>query len=123
MIYGIGVDTVSTVRIEKSMKSDSFMCRVFGAEEIELFKKKKYSAETAAANFAAKEAFGKALGTGIFSFSLREVQALRAEGGAPYYEFSGKLRDIMTQKKLRAVLSLTHESGLATAFAVLEEDK
>lgn len=123
MIYGIGVDTASVERIEKSMKSDSFMRRVFGADELCMFEKKNYSAETVAANFAAKEALSKALGCGIMGFSLCEAQALRGENGVPYYKLSGKLEETIKEKKLRCLLSLTHEGGFATAFAVLEEEE
>ena len=72
--------------------------------------------QTAAANFAAKEAFGKALGTGLLrEFALCETEALRDENGAPYFSFSGRAAALMT-----AHLSLTHEGGTAAAFVVLE---
>ena len=74
-----------------------------------------------AANFAAKEAFGKALGTGLLrEFSLEEAQALRDAGGRPYFAFSGRAAALMERRGLRAHLSLTHEGGFAAAFVVLE---
>ena len=45
----------------------------------------KRRAETAAANFAAKEAFLKAAGTGLGGFALSELALLRAENGAPLF--------------------------------------
>lgn len=49
--------------------------------------------QTAAANFAAKEAFGKALGTGLLrEFALCETEALRDENGAPYFPFQAGRR-------------------------------
>lgn len=48
--------------------------------------------ETIAANFAAKEAFAKALGTGVRGFSLNEVSVLRGELGAPYIKLAGNAK-------------------------------
>lgn len=80
-----------------------------------------HRAQTAAANFAAKEALAKALGTGLSGFVWVQAQALRAQSGAPYFAFSGQLAGVMRQKGLTAHLSLTHEGGFATAFVVLEQ--
>lgn len=72
-------------------------------------------------NFAAKEAFGKALGTGLLrEFALCEAEALRDENGAPYFSFSGRAAALMQARGLTAHLSLTHEGGTAAAFVVLE---
>ena len=66
MIYGIGVDSCSISRIKEKIQKEHFVQRVFGEEERSLFAKKgKHIAETAAGNFAAKEAFLKAVGTGL----------------------------------------------------------
>ena len=77
-------------------------------------------AESAAANFAAKEAFLKACGTGLAGFALNEIAALRDERGAPYLAFSGRTAEFMETNQLSAHLSLTHEADLAAAFVVLE---
>ena len=108
MIYGIGVDTASAARLEKSIASAHFVQRVFGPEERALLQSRGplHRAQTAAANFAAKEV---------------QAQALRAQSGAPYFAFSGQLAGVMRQKGLTAHLSLTHEGGFATAFVVLEQ--
>lgn len=75
-------------------------------------------------NFAAKEAFGKALGTGLLrEFALCEAEALRDENGAPYFSFSGRAAALMQARGLTAHLSLTHEGGTAAAFVVLERRK
>lgn len=123
MIYGIGVDTASAARLEKSMAREHFVQRVFGPEERALLQGHSSArrAETAAANFAAKEALAKALGTGLSGFVWVQAQALREQSGAPYFAFSGQLAKTMRQKGLVAHLSLTHEGGFATAFVVLEQ--
>ncbi len=122
MIYGIGIDSVLIKRIEKSMKSEHFLKRVYGKEEIAFLNSKKKPAKSAAANFAAKEAFSKALKTGIFSgqFELKDVQILRSFGGAPYYYFKNEALKIITDNKLKVHLSLTHEGDYASAFTIIE---
>ena len=56
-----------------------------GVQERQQLAARGMAAESAAACFAAKEAFGKALGGGVRGFSLAEVQLLRAPSGrAPY---------------------------------------
>ena len=73
MIYGIGVDTASAARLEKSIARAHFVQRVFGPEERALLQGRSpaHRAETAAANFAAKEALAKALGND----DLRKIEA------------------------------------------------
>ena len=78
---------------------------------------------SAAADFAAKEAFLKAAGTGLREpFSLSEIEAVRQENGAPAYRFSGQTAAWVAQHRLRARLSLSHEGGMALAFCTLEEE-
>lgn len=122
MIYGIGTDLCDVGRIEKSIARPAFLQHVYTPAEQELIVAHtgKKQAETAAANFAAKEAFLKACGTGLSEFSMAEIAALRQPSGAPYLEFTGKAARFMAQNHLQAHLSLTHEAGLAGAFVVLE---
>lgn len=123
MIFGVGTDLTQICRIEKSLQSPAFFKRVYGPQE-QLFLeglKPLHRAESAAANFAAKEAFLKACGRGLGDFALGEIQVLRKESGAPYYELSGKAADFVSKNKLLPSLSLSHEGELALAFAVLEQ--
>ena len=118
-MYGIGVDTTSISRIKKSLEKNNFKTFVYGHNEISLFFNNKIKYNSLAANFAAKEAFSKALGTGIRNFSLNEVEILRDELGKPYFKFSGKALEIMNSLNLKAFVSLTHEENIATAFVIL----
>lgn len=117
MIYGVGVDMTEISRVEKACQKDSFLRKVFTEREAELYADK---AAKLAANFAAKEAFSKALGTGVRGFTLREVELLRDELGKPYYAFSGKAADIMEDKNLLAHVSVTDEGDNVIVFTVLE---
>lgn len=123
MIFGIGVDAVLVQRMEASMQKAHFRQRVFSKEEQALFSAHNtaHSAETAAACFAGKEAFLKATGIGLGGFALTDIAILRKKSGAPYYHFTGSAAAFCTKNKLTAHITLTHEGGLAIAFAVLEK--
>ena len=64
-IFGIGTDIVSIDRIKNSLKNKNFIKRVYNEKEIFKCKKLSTSINCFAKRFAAKEAFSKALGTGI----------------------------------------------------------
>ena len=128
MLYGIGCDLCSLSHLEKSLSSAhaaAFVRRVYGpAEQAALglceaspASLNAHRLASAAADFAAKEAFLKAAGTG-----LREIEAVRQENGAPAYRFSGQTAAWVAQHRLRAQLSLSHEGGMALAFCTLEEE-
>ena len=124
-MYKIGIDMTTVSRIEKSCGKESFINHVFTKDELDLFynnrEKPKYS--SLAANFAAKEAFSKALGTGIRGFDLNEVEILRDELGAPYFNFYGKAAEIVFKCDYRASVSLSHEEDKAIAMVLLEKGK
>lgn len=122
LIYGIGVDCALAERLQKSMTKEGFAKRVFSTAEQQLIAARsgQHAAETAAANFAAKEAFLKAAGTGLGGFALADIEVLRKESGAPYYRLGGSAADFCAAQNLVAHLSVTHENGMAIAFAVLE---
>ena len=125
MILGVGIDLCDARRIEKSLEKPSFCDYVYGPAEQTLLAglSGKRRAETAAANFAAKEAFLKAAGTGLGGFALTELALLRAENGAPYFELSGRAAAWASQRGLTVHVSLTHESGLANAIVLLEQHR
>ena len=75
----------------------------------------------AAADFAAKEAFLKAAGTGLAGpFALAEIEAVRLDSGAPAYRFSGRTAEWVARRHLTAHLTLSHDGGMAMAFCLLE---
>ena len=134
MIYGIGCDLCDTARMAKSLggpHGSTFAARVFGPAEREALGLSEkapsplsaHNAASAAADFAAKEAFLKAAGTGLAGpFALCEIEAVRLESGAPAYRFSGPAAAWVAEHGLRAHLSLSHEGGMALAFCTLEEE-
>ncbi len=112
----IGIDSVEIARIEKSLEIKGFLEKVFSAEEIVFFMSRNMRAESIAANFAAKEAFSKALGTGIRGFSLCEISVLRDELGAPYLKLSGKALEAAAGLSFK--VSITHTQTVATAIVL-----
>ena len=68
MILGIGTDLCQVERMEKSLSRAGFAAHVFSGAERALLDSRRGAAraQTAAANFAAKEAFLKACGTGLY---------------------------------------------------------
>ena len=99
------------------------MKRVFSEKEIAFFSKKSNPYPSMAGNWAAKEAFSKALGTGIRGFELNEVSVLRDELGAPYIELGGDALQIAESRGLEFSVSITHTKELAQAVVLAQETK
>ena len=121
VIVGIGTDVVKIDRIAKACENPRFLEEYFSERERSFLCKKKNMALSAANNFAAKEAFSKALGTGVRSFSIREVEVLRDELGKPYIELYGKAlkcTEKVNAKNIHVTLSNTDTDAIA--FVILE---
>ena len=114
----IGIDLVEIPRIRKSLELKGFLERVFSPEERLMLKKRKDMAQSAAACFAAKEAFSKAVGTGLVGFSLRDVSVLRDGLGAPYIKLSARAGELYGGEKI--FVSLTHTKDTAAAVVIIE---
>ena len=123
MIWGVGIDLCDADRIEKSLAKPSFLDHVFAPAEQALLSAlgEKRRAETAAANFAAKEAFLKAVGTGLGGVALCDLAVLRRESGAPYFALTGPAAAWAAEQGVTVHLSLTHERGLANAIVIWEK--
>ena len=122
-MFKIGFDAVTISRIEKSIKSKSFLKRQFSEKEIILFDKRNMRTEVIAANFAVKEAFSKAMGCGIFGFDSKEISVLRRESGEPYLEFTGELEQKMLAGEMSAEVSISHENDMAFGMVLLQKNK
>ena len=124
MIYGVGTDIVNIDRLKRilSKNRDGFVKRVLSEHEQALFANKADSAAYCAKRFAAKEAFAKALGTGIGRVvSFQDLTVRNNENGKPYFIPSEKLRLYLLEKGInQAHLSISDESQNAVAFVILE---
>lgn len=122
MIRGIGTDIVIIDRIKTIMdRTPSFIEKAFTKQEIDYFKLKKYKAETVAANFAVKEAFSKALGTGIRGFALKDIELSHDKLGKPFINVSSKMKNKFNLDESIIHVSISHSSENAIAFVVIEE--
>jgi holo-[acyl-carrier protein] synthase len=124
MILGIGTDLCEIGRIEKALGrfGERFAQRILVPSELEVFRRRRKSAAYLAKRFAAKEAFSKAMGTGIhFPVNWHNVWVVNNRAGAPALEFSKALAALLKRRAIERVhISLTDEVGLACAYVILE---
>ena len=123
-IYGIGTDIVNVDRIKNSLKKKDFIHRIFNEKEIIKCKKINNSINCFAKRFAAKEAFSKALGTGISNgINFNEIVILNKKSGKPYINIIGQTKKILNRKfkrkKSKISLSLSDEKKYAVAFVTI----
>ena len=122
-IYGIGTDIVSVDRIKKSLKNNNFLVRLFCKEEILKCAKLTKPYNCYSKRFAAKEAFSKALGTGISNgINFNEIIVMNEKNGKPFIKIIGKTLKIIKnkyKKKIAIALSLSDEKKYAVAFVTI----
>lgn len=121
---GIGIDLCGIARIERAISANGrFLMKYYTeAERGWIEQRGKAGAQSAAAMFAAKEAFLKACGIGIGGgVEMHEIEVLHDDLGAPHYQLHGRAREQMESMGASiALLSLTHEADTAAAVCVLE---
>ena len=122
MITGIGIDMVQVQRMEKWRKNPGLLDRYFHPEELSPALAKGNSASMSlAARFAAKEAFGKALGTGLAGIVLKDIMVKNRENGCPEVFVFGTAREALERNGASRIhVSLSHEKDNALAMIVLE---
>ena len=127
MIYGVGTDVVEIGRIENALKrhGERFARRILCPPELERFRDHRLKANYLAKRFAAKEAFTKALGTGIKApANWHGVWVRNLASGKPVLEFSDALQRLLKAKGVTtAHVSLSDEKGVAFATVILECEK
>ena len=117
MLY-TGIDILEISRIERSLQNSRFKTFVYGVGELKELEEKGFPPQSAAALFAAKEAFGKALGIGIKGFSLSEVEILHESNGRPYFYFTGNAKKLTDELSLDFSISISHSKGFAVAIVI-----
>lgn len=123
MIHGIGTDIVRIERVRKSLAGfgERFALRILAASEVEAWRAHRDPARFLAKRFAAKEAFGKALGTGVaVPATLHAVAVAHDALGKPEYRYDDRLAAHMQAHALRAHLSISDEEDNVVAFALIE---
>jgi holo-[acyl-carrier protein] synthase len=125
MIIGIGVDVVHASRMERWTCIPGLLERYFHPEElVSAAAKGSGRILSLAARFAAKEAFGKALGTGLAGIVLKDIMVVNRLNGQPVIAIFGTARSAFERSGAnRMHISLTHEQDNAIAMVVLEYEK
>ena len=123
---GIGVDIVQNSRIKKSITNEKFLFRIFTNDEINKSKKTKNKIAFFSKRFAAKEAFSKALGTGLReNLNFKDISITNNKNGKPSIKINNKLHNIIIKKfktkKFNVLLSISDESKHSIAFVILEK--
>lgn len=112
----VGTDLVEIARIERSMRNPRFCSRMLGKTEYEQLACRGFPPQSVAGSFCAKEAFSKAVGTGLSGFCLREVELLRTPRGRPQLRLSGRAAALAAGMELS--VSVTHTGSAAAATVV-----
>ena len=124
MIFGIGTDIVEYARIEKMLAryGARFAERVLSERELTEYQRSANPARLLAKRFAAKEAFAKAVGSGLRApVSLRRIGITHDGLGKPVLQFDEILRTHLAQLGINGHhLSISDERGMIVAFVVLE---
>ncbi len=121
-VFGIGVDLVKVGRVRAALEKHParFRARVFTATETEFCETLGDKYPSYAGRFAAKEAFSKALGTGLRgAIGWNEIEVLDNEKTRPTIRVTGRAAAILGQRKVH--LSISHLPDYATAVVVIED--
>ena len=123
MIYGIGADIVRVPRMDAvlSRYGERFAQRILAPDERPAFAARSDPERFLAKRFAAKEAFGKALGTGVAApATLHAVIIDHDPRGKPFFRYSPALKKHMQELGLTGHLTLTDDAEYVVAFVLLE---
>ena len=129
-IFGLGTDIVNIKRMDRSLKKNglNFRNRIFSKNEIAYCDKKKNPSAYYAKRFAAKEAFSKALGTGIRKgVHLKDIEVFNNAYGKPFILLKGNLANLLKRKlkkkKYDIHLSLSDDKPWAQATVIISYNK
>lgn len=128
MIFGTGTDLIEVSRIKTAMERESqrFTTSIYTEKEIAYCQRAKrpgIQAQCFAGRFSAKEAFFKALGTGLRDgLSWKDVEILNDELGKPKIHLHNRAHAIIEEQKISNIhLSISHTKSNATAIVILEK--
>ena len=127
-ILGTGIDIIENNRLKKSIfrKKSNFKNKIFTNNEISYCKKKTNIINCYSKRFAAKEAFVKALGTGIrYNINFKDIEVANDRYGKPYLIINknviNKIKILYKVKKFNIFLSITDEKQYAIASVIISK--
>ena len=98
-IFGIGTDIVKVSRVKKTLQKKTVINRLFNKNEILKCNRTQKTNNCYAKRFAAKEAFAKALGTGISKgINFNEIIILNEKNGKPFIKLIANTKKIVDKK-------------------------
>ncbi len=120
MIEGIGIDVVNISRMERL--SEAVIKRLFHPEEVAyaLTLDPKRKSEYLSGRFAAKEALGKALGTGMAGMRPSDIQIDSTSTGKPFMVLYGSAKALVGERSV--LLSISHDNPVASAVVLLQRE-
>ena len=123
-IFGIGTDIANINRFKKTLKNKKFINRVFNIVEIKKCNSNINKNNCYAKRFAAKEAFSKAIGTGISSgINFKEIIVYNIKTGKPKIKLLGNTKKIVNKiinkKKFNIYISLSDDKPFAIATVMI----
>lgn len=123
MIYGIGTDIVAVARLQGLWErhGERILSKLLAPVERGDFARATDKGRFLAKRFAAKEAFAKALGTGVRApATLPAIGIVHDELGKPVFQLSEDLACLLEDRSLMPHLSISDETDYAVAFVILE---
>lgn len=125
MIYGIGTDITCVKRFEKWINNPEMISRFFNGKEINFKGSLASQCQHIAARFAAKEAFSKALGTGLI-YDLKDSYIINDKDGKPELILENSAKALFEKhcgncNDYKIHVSLSHEKEYAQAFVIIEK--
>ena len=124
-ILGIGVDIVENKRIKKFIKNEKFKKRIYSSKELKLSTLSINKTSFFSKRFAAKEAFAKAMGTGIRNnLNFNDIEIINDKLGKPYYVKNKNITKMIKKnfnvKNFNCFLSISDEKDYSTAFTIIQ---
>ncbi len=129
MILGTGCDIAKISRFSRWIENPSMIRRFFNPAEIYPESNEQNSVsehrlcEYYAVRFAAKEAFSKAMGTGLSGIALRDIYITKSEKGKPSLCVEGTAEEKLKSlygNNVQIHVTLSHEKEYALAFVIIE---
>ena len=126
-ILGLGCDILEVGRIENLLRKgrESFIKRVLTPEEIAEYERRSDKSAPrgtlyVATRYCAKEAFSKAMGTGVGAqFSFQDLSVLNSDSGAPVLVYSERLENWLQSRRAQAKISISDEQNYVMSTVIL----
>lgn len=124
-ILGTGIDICEIGRVKESLEKygEKFAAKILHPNELNTLKAHRLAERFLAKRFAAKEAFAKALGTGIAQgVTLPAIEVSNDELGKPYILLHGNSAKVCDEKfaNCHIHLSISDEKHYAVAQVIIE---